>query len=241
MLSLFELSVGNTKQPNFEWEDRRGVWIVLFSEVTPFADNVSIILSPIVASRPRILGYGISSFCALQVSPDFYLSLVITFLRYSSVKWFIWKLAGENSRHFATPKHVSPRNDVWETIAEILCWLRVTILIGHAAAWEICFNQSEKHYSALGSDPAALWNFCCRFLRSHFAWKPVMSTWNVGCFPGNLKARRLQIVARLKMCVSKVYVLFFVLSEHSFLSCRSVWTFSATSSSVLNLLFLNHY
>ena len=101
-------------------------------------------------------------------------------------------------------------------------------------------STNQKHYSAPVSDPSSLWNFCFRFLSSHFAWKPVISTWNVGCFSGNLKAWRLQIVARLKMCVSRVDVLFFVLSELSFLSYRSVWTFSATSSSVLNLLSLNH-
>ena len=30
------------------------MWIVLFSGVTPFGDNVSIMLSPVVASRLRI-------------------------------------------------------------------------------------------------------------------------------------------------------------------------------------------
>ena len=35
----------------------------------------------------------------------------------------------ENSRHFATPPLVSPRNDVWETSAEIPYWRRVTTQI----------------------------------------------------------------------------------------------------------------
>ena len=43
-----------------------------------------------------------------------------------------------------------------------------------------------------------LWLVTCHhFLGSHFAWKPVISTWNVGCFSGNLKGRRLQIVVQL--------------------------------------------
>ena len=56
-------------------------------------------------------------------------------------------LAWENSWHLATPALVFPRNDVWETSAEIPYWWRVTtqiwvvLLIGRAR--EICFNQSE--------------------------------------------------------------------------------------------------
>ena len=48
----------------------------------------------------------------------------------------------------ATSPLVSPRNNVWQTSAEILYWWRVTtknwvvLLIGHSAR-EICFNQSE--------------------------------------------------------------------------------------------------
>ena len=38
-------------------------------------------------------------------------------------------LAWENSRHFVTPSLVSPRNDVWETNAEIPYWWRVTTQI----------------------------------------------------------------------------------------------------------------
>ena len=35
-------------------------------------------------------------------------------------------VAWENSRHFATPRLIPPRNDVWETIARIPYWGRVT-------------------------------------------------------------------------------------------------------------------
>ena len=55
----------------------------------------------------------------------------------------------ENNQHFATLPLVSPRNDVWETTAEIPYWWRVTtqiwsmlFLLTDLAAREICFNQS---------------------------------------------------------------------------------------------------
>ena len=38
-------------------------------------------------------------------------------------------LAWENSRHFATPSLVSPRNDIWKTSAIILYWWRFTTQI----------------------------------------------------------------------------------------------------------------
>ena len=38
-------------------------------------------------------------------------------------------VAWVNSRHFVTPLPVSPRNDVWETSAEIPYWWRVTTQI----------------------------------------------------------------------------------------------------------------
>ena len=54
----------------------------------------------------------------------------------------------ENRWHFAMPPTISPRNDVWETSAEIPYWwrvstqIRVLLLIG-CATCEICFNQSR--------------------------------------------------------------------------------------------------
>ena len=54
----------------------------------------------------------------------------------------------ENRWHFAMPPTISPRNDVWETSAEIRYWwrvstqIRVLLLIG-CATCEICFNQSR--------------------------------------------------------------------------------------------------
>ena len=52
---LFKLPVGNNKHPNFEWRGGGGggVWIVLFSEVTPFEDKVSTILSVIVQQQAK--------------------------------------------------------------------------------------------------------------------------------------------------------------------------------------------
>ena len=52
-------------------------------------------------------------------------------------------LARENSQHFATPLLVSPRNDVWETSAEIPHWWPDTTGIGWTTR-ETCFNQSEN-------------------------------------------------------------------------------------------------
>ena len=43
-------------------------------------------------------------------------------------------IAWENSRHFATPPMVSPRNDVWKTSAAIPYWWRVTDL-GSSSDW----------------------------------------------------------------------------------------------------------
>ena len=42
-------------------------------------------------------------------------------------------IAWENRRHFATPPLVSPRNDVWETSAEIPYWWRVYRVISISA------------------------------------------------------------------------------------------------------------
>ena len=57
-------------------------------------------------------------------------------LQQNTSKWKVYskrailrKEAWENSRHFAKLPLVSPRNDVWETNAEIPYWWRVTIQI----------------------------------------------------------------------------------------------------------------
>ena len=66
----------------------------------------------------------------------------------------IW-LAWENSRRFTTPPRVSPRNDVWETSAEIPYWWRVItqiwegLLIGKSKFLRGTTNQ-KHHYPDLG-------------------------------------------------------------------------------------------
>ena len=85
-------------------------------------------------------------------------------------------LARQNRRHFPTPTTVSPRNDVWETSAEIPYWWRVTakiwlaLLIGRAGC-EICFNQSEA-LPRCGLCRVISLGFLRSFLRRHFAGKP---------------------------------------------------------------------
>ena len=69
-------------------------------------------------------------------------------------------LAWENIRHFATPPLVSPRNDVWETSAEIPYWWRVTIQI-----WVVLLIGWSKFPMWFGQSEAtsSVWNFCAHF------------------------------------------------------------------------------
>ena len=46
-------AVPTTKTPTLNGVEEEGVWIVLFSEVTPFKDNFSAILWPIVAKLQK--------------------------------------------------------------------------------------------------------------------------------------------------------------------------------------------
>ena len=95
-------------------------------------------------------------------------------------------LAWKISRHFATVPLVSRRNDVWETTAEIPYWWRVAtqiwlvLLIGRAAK-EIRLNQSEA-LSRSGLWQVTSKDFLQPFLARHFAVKPVVGSWSVGCF-----------------------------------------------------------
>ena len=85
-------------------------------------------------------------------------------------------LAWENSRQLAMLPLVSPRNDVWETSAEIPYWWRVTtqiwvvLLIGRAA-WEIWFNQSEA------LPKSGIQEFLRSFLKRHW------TRWSKPLFP----------------------------------------------------------
>ena len=92
----------------------------------------------------------------------------------------LWMISLENSRHFATPSVVSPRNDFWETSAEIPYWWRVTaqiwavLLIGWSK-----FSTNQKHYPDLGSEASSVWNFWARFSdvfsRGDHRWRGEMS------------------------------------------------------------------
>ena len=97
-----------------------------------------------------------------------------------------FRLAWENSRHFATIPLVSPRNDVYETSTEIPYWWRYTtqiwvvLLIGWSK-----FHRRHDRSEAL----ARSWHwrvismeFLRSLLRRHFAGKPLVASRNVVCF-----------------------------------------------------------
>ena len=81
-------------------------------------------------------------------------------------------LSRENSRHFATLPLVFPRNDVWETSAEIPYWwhvigqIWVAFLIGCAAR---VVTRHQYGISALVS-------------KTSFTEKPVVASPNISCF-----------------------------------------------------------
>ena len=62
-----------------------------------------------------------------------------------------------------------PRNDIWETSAEIPYWWHVTteiwvvLLIGRATYSREFAPTNQKHYPDLGSDVSSVWNFFARF------------------------------------------------------------------------------
>ena len=70
-------------------------------------------------------------------------------------------VAWENSRHSETPPLVSPRNDVWETSAEIPYRWRVTsqTWLVRLISWKFV-PTNQKHYPDLGGDASSVWNFC---------------------------------------------------------------------------------
>ena len=70
-------------------------------------------------------------------------------------------VAWENSRHSETPPLVSPRNDVWETSAEIPYRWRVTsqTWVVRLISWKFV-PTNQKHYPDLGGDASSVWNFC---------------------------------------------------------------------------------
>ena len=103
--------------------------------------------------------------------------------------WFrsrIIRIAWENRQHFATPRTVSPRNDVWETSVEIPYWWRVTTRI-----WVVLLigwgKFHKRHDQSEALPRSRYWcvvsvEFLRSFLRRHFAGKPLVASWNVLCF-----------------------------------------------------------
>ena len=87
---------------------------------------------------------------------------------------------------FRNATTVSPNPKVWEKRAKTPYWWRATtqiwvvFLIGWAV-WEICFNQSEELPKS-GKRRVISMEFLRSFLRRYFTWKPVVVSWNVGCF-----------------------------------------------------------
>ena len=89
-------------------------------------------------------------------------------------------VACANSRHFATPSVVSPRNTVWETSAEIPYWWRATtqiwvvLLIGWKSA-----SSNQKHFPDLVCEKSSVWNFCVRssdvISRENHRWRGKLS------------------------------------------------------------------
>ena len=70
-------------------------------------------------------------------------------------------VAWENSRHSETPPLVSPRNDVWETSAEIPYWWRVSsqTCVVRLISWKVV-PTNQKHYPDLGGDASSVRNLC---------------------------------------------------------------------------------
>ena len=95
----------------------------------------------------------------------------------SAVGWvlcYTHRLAGEDSWHFATPSLVSPRNDVWETSAEIPHWWRVTTQI-----WLVLLIGWGNCTSGHRTTRSGWWHFISveflrLILRRHFAREPVL-------------------------------------------------------------------
>ena len=82
-------------------------------------------------------------------------------------------LAWENSRNFAMLPLVSPRNDVWETSANIpYCWWRITTQIW--AVLLIGWSKFPTRHNQSKTLPRSLWwhvismEFLRSFLRRHF-------------------------------------------------------------------------
>ena len=119
--------------------------------------------------------------CILGFSPFLRMNVLLPI--HTNVAW-------ENSQHLATLPLVSPANDVWETSAEIPYWWHVTTQdLGSASDWSCrvgnWLQPIRKYYPDLFSDTSSVLNrisALVSILRRHFAGKPEVASWNVGCF-----------------------------------------------------------
>ena len=83
--------------------------------------------------------------------------------------WVLYLPPGETADIPRRHHWFFPRNDIWETSAEIPYWWRVTpeiwvvLLICRATYSREFVPTNQKHYPDLESDASSVWNFCCRF------------------------------------------------------------------------------
>ena len=121
------------------------------------------------------------------------------------------------------PPTVSPRNDVWETSAEIPYWWRVTtqtwivLLIGRSK-FPSRHVQSE---AVLGSVTRHQYGISVFFWR-HVAGKPVVASWSVACF--------------LKLSFTKTLLLHFRPMNRGILCPRNGWQSSSLAWSQVILI-----
>ena len=106
--------------------------------------------------------------------------LVFIFSLHEEVAW-------ENSRHFVTQPTASPRNNIWETGAEIPYWWQLSLPRSGYCFWLVETNfprntTNQKHFPDLGSDIVISMKFLRSFLRCHFTGKPLVTSRNIGCF-----------------------------------------------------------
>ena len=92
-------------------------------------------------------------------------------------------LAWKNSRLFATPPLVSPRNDVLARSGEFPHWWCVTtqswVVLGLKQIGWSKLSTNQEYYLDLGSDTSSVWNFCAHssdfILQASLWWRREMS------------------------------------------------------------------
>ena len=101
------------------------------------------------------------------------------------------EVAGENSRHFVTPPTTSPRNDIWETGAEIPYWWHVITQIWvRASDWLKQISHAALPIRSTSQiwvvTLSSVWNFCAHFSdvisQGNRWWRPEISAVFSGYF-----------------------------------------------------------